>query len=249
MRLRKRSILVMAGVATVLLVITALYVAATLPDVSDLKGSNPGMTALMRLRVEQAEKAGVPLEIRQQWVPFNEIPALLKKAVRITEDASFYSHEGVDYEELKESVKKNFKEGKLARGGSTISQQLAKNLYLTTEKSFARKGKELLITRRLERTLTKDRIFEIYLNVIEFGPGIFGVGAASRHYFGIDPYELSLEQTVRLVAVIPRPLTTAPNSDSEWLEWKTRWILDKLLRYKYITEEEHEETIKKGTDP
>ncbi|MEJ2545092.1 MAG: transglycosylase domain-containing protein [Calditrichaceae bacterium] len=132
------------------------------------------------------------------------------------------------------TIKRNFEEGKLARGGSTITQQLAKNLYLSTEKSFLRKLKEYFIAQRLEKELSKYRIYHLYLNIIEFGPGIFGVEAASRYYFKKSVKNLNLEEMVRLTAIIPRPLITNPKGHSGWLKWKCKWILRKLALYNYI---------------
>lgn len=212
----------------------SIYFYYSLPDVAYLKSKNPGRTALMQLRLDEAKMNHQKLRIRQYWVSYSHIPELLKKTIRISEDASFYSHEGVDYEELKESIIKNLEEGKLARGGSTITQQLAKNLYLSTEKSFLRKIREYFIARRLEDELSKNRIFHLYLNIIEFGPGIFGVEAASRYYFKKSVNNLDLEEMVRLTAIIPRPLITSPVKNSRWLNWKCKWILSKLALYDYI---------------
>ena len=219
----------------------SIYIHLSLPDVRDLETINPRETSLMKMRIKQALLEGETLDIRQNWVSFERIPDLFKNAVRITEDSAFYWHKGIDFDELKESIKKNIREKRLARGGSTITQQLAKNLYLSTDKSFVRKIKEYWISRRLEKSLSKDRIFELYLNVIEFGSGIFGVQAASQHYFQRDVSELNVEQIIRLTAIIPRPLTTNPTGKSSWLEWKCLWILDKLKVYKYINEEKYEE--------
>jgi monofunctional biosynthetic peptidoglycan transglycosylase len=198
----------------------------------------------MRLRIKQAQMKGDTLQIQHNWVSFKQIPDLFKNTVRITEDSSFYWHKGIDFEELKESVKKNIREKRLARGGSTITQQLAKNLYLSTEKSLVRKIKEYWISRRLEKALSKDRIFELYLNAIEFGPGIFGVQAASQHYFERNVSELNVEEIIRLTAIIPKPLTTDPRGETPWLKWKCRWILDKLKVYKYISEETYKKLDK-----
>jgi monofunctional biosynthetic peptidoglycan transglycosylase len=227
----------------------SIYIRSSLPDVRVLKTSNPEETSLMKMRIKQAQIRGHTLEIQQNWVSFKQIPDLFKNAVRITEDSSFYWHKGVDFEELKESIKKNIREKRLARGGSTITQQLAKNLYLSTEKSLVRKIKEYWIARRLEKSLSKDRIFELYLNMIEFGSGIFGVQAASQHYFEMDVSKLNVEQIIRLTAIIPRPLTTDPIEESPWLEWKCRWILNKLKVYKYISEEKYNELFKVFTPP
>lgn len=220
-----------------------IYSYRRLPDVEYLRNKNPETTALIELRKAQAEKEGKPLTIKQRWVSFRQIPKLLRQAVRITEDAGFYQHEGLDYTELKESLKRNWEEGEYVRGGSTITQQLAKNLYLSTEKSLTRKIKEYFIAKRLERSLSKNRIFHLYLNCIEFGRGIFGVEAAARHYFNKSVSQLTLEEIVRLTAVIPRPLVTSPKSNGGWLKWKARWILGKLKLYKYISKEQYDSTI------
>jgi monofunctional biosynthetic peptidoglycan transglycosylase len=227
-----------------LIIIFSSWFYFSLPDVAYLKNENPKSTAMIEFRKEQSEEAGKKLRLRQHWVRFQQIPDLLKKAVRITEDADFYGHEGIDWVELQESIKKNFEKGGFARGGSTISQQLAKNLFLSTEKSFFRKFRELFITYRLESELTKNRIFHIYLNIIEFGPGIFGVQAASQYYFKKKVSSLNLAQIVRLTAIIPRPLSIRASGNSGWLKWKSRWILGKLKLYKYITVEQYNSAIK-----
>lgn len=206
----------------------------SLPDVTYLKNNNPEITALMQLRKEQSEARGKTYNIRQNWVSFDTIPDLLKKAIRISEDASFYDHKGIDYEELRASIKKNIEKGALVRGGSTITQQLAKNLFLNPEKSFFRKIMEYFIAKRLEDNLSKNRIFNLYLNVIELGPGIFGVEAASRHYFNKGVRHLNIEEIVRLAAIIPRPLAVNPKKDSPWLKWKVEWIYSKMKLYEYI---------------
>ena len=224
------------------LVIAGFYFFLGLPDVSDLKANNPRTTALMLQRYREAKETDQKFRIRQQWIDLETIPKLLRETVRITEDASFFQHRGIDFAELKEAVKKNWKKGEYARGASTITQQLAKNLYLTTEKSVLRKIKELLITRRLESNLSKDRIFAIYLNVIEWGPGIFGVQAAAQYYFHKPASRLNLEEMVRLVAVIPQPLKINPTENSDWLKWKSRWILDALRRYAYIDQVQYQTT-------
>lgn len=221
----------------------SLWFYFSLPDVNYLKNENPNTTALIEYRKMQAESDTKKLRIRQKWVGFREIPDLFKKAVRITEDAAFYKHEGIDWTELKESIAKNLEEGEYARGASTITQQLAKNLFLSTEKSIFRKVREFYITKRLESELNKSRIFHLYLNVIEFGPGIFGVEAASEYYFNKSVKNLTLSEMVRLTAIIPRPLSIRANGDSKWLKWKARWILDKMKLYKYITHDQHNITI------
>ena len=240
---RRQIIFIVLAASALIFFVWGLLFYLSLPNVDYLKKKNPKTTALMELRKAQAKDKGKRYRIRQRWVRFSRIPRLFKQAVRITEDASFYQHEGVDYDELKESIRKDWEQGKLARGGSTITQQLAKNLFLTTEKSFLRKIKEYFIARRLEEALSKNRIFHLYLNIIEFGRGVFGVQAAARYYFKKDVANLSLKEIIRLTAVIPKPLKVNPKGNSRWLKWKSRWILNKLRKYKYITEEQYRETL------
>jgi len=224
----------------VLGILVYLIIHASLPDVKFLIDGNPKTTALIEQRKEEAKKAGEKIIIRQQWISFNSIPELLKQTVRISEDANFYFHQGLDLDELEESIKKNWEKGEFVRGASTITQQLAKNLYLSTEKSIWRKVKEFMITKELESSLSKNRIFSLYLNLIEFGRGIFGVDAASRTYFGKSVTALNSEEIIRLTAVIPKPLSVRPDQNSDWLLWRCRWITDKLLLYKYIEDAKHD---------
>jgi monofunctional biosynthetic peptidoglycan transglycosylase len=222
-----------------------LLIYLSLPDVSDLTTNNPRSTALMLQRFREAKQSQANLVIRQQWVSFDKIPKLFKDTIRVTEDAAFYQHQGVDLGELKAAIKKNWQKGKYVRGASTITQQLAKNLYLSTDKSVIRKIKEYLITRRLENQLSKQRIFNLYLNVIEFGPGIFGVQAAAKHFFNKDVSQLNLEEMIRLTAVIPKPLKETPTRNSSWIQWKASWILDTMRRYKYIDQNEYQRVMEK----
>lgn len=223
--------------AILMILLTGTWLALvyfSLPDVSILKNKNPKTTSFIEMRRQQARAQKKSWRLRQRWVRYAEIPKLLKQSVRISEDAAFFQHRGVDYTELEASLKRNWKEGRISRGGSTITQQLAKNLYLSSEKTLLRKFKEYLIARRLEKKLSKYRIFHLYLNLIEFGPGIFGVEAASRYCFGRHVRDLNLEQIIRLTAIIPRPLSDRPTSNSRWLLWKCNWILEKMKTYGYI---------------
>lgn len=216
------------------------YFFLSLPDVSFLKSKNPKTTALMEQRKREAQQAGKKLVIRHRWVDWKTIPGLLKDTVRISEDAGFYHHDGVDWGELKEAIKKKYRTGKPLRGASTITQQLAKNLFLSTDRSYYRKIREFFIAKKLERHLSKERIFCLYLNVIEFGPGIFGVEAASEYYFNKPVDRLDLGEILRLVAVIPKPLRVTPRSStSGYLKWRFNFLLDKLHRYGYISHEQY----------
>ena len=172
--------------STLLTVIIALgyYFYATLPDVAALQQRNPRTTALMELRDEEYRQKGLRGGRQQVWVSYAGVSEHLKKAILISEDAAFFSHKGIDVNELKAALKKDWETLSFSRGGSTITMQLAKNLYLSPSKNPLRKAKEIVIAHQLERALSKRRIFEIYLNVVEWGRNIYGIEAAARHYFG-----------------------------------------------------------------
>ena len=186
------------------------YIYLTLPDVRPLAKINPKSTAFMELRIEEAQEAGRKFAIRQQWVSYGRISPMLKRAVIVTEDAAFFDHDGIDLEEIKASLERNWEEGQLLRGGSTITQQLAKNLYLSPSRNPLRKVKELFIARRLEAALTKQRIFEIYLNMIEWGDGIFGCEAAARAYFGKPCASLDMQEAALMAGAIINPREHSP---------------------------------------
>jgi monofunctional biosynthetic peptidoglycan transglycosylase len=223
---------------------------ATIPwfSIADLKTKNPRETALMRQRREEAEQAGKPYRIRQQWIPLSRIPREVVEAIVVEEDGTFYSHSGFDWYELQESIEKNWEERRAARGASTITQQLAKNLYLSTSKDPIRKLKEALITVLLERELGKRRILELYLNCIEWGRGIFGIGAASETYFGKEASTLTLQEGARLAAVIPSPLRHRPDSDSRYVTRRTRMVLDRLAARNASSPQHQEEVPSSRTD-
>jgi monofunctional biosynthetic peptidoglycan transglycosylase len=182
------------------------YVYLTLPDVRSLARDNPTGTAFIALRIAEAKDEGrTKFAIRQKWVPYNQIAQTLKRAVVVTEDAAFFDHDGIDLDEIKASIERNWEEGRFTRGASTITQQLAKNLYLSPSRNPVRKLRELFITRRLEASLTKRRILEIYLNVIEWGDGIFGCEAAARAYFGKSAADLSREEAALMAGAIINP--------------------------------------------
>jgi len=204
--------------------------AATIPwfAVADLRSENPEETAMMRQRREEAEAAGKPLTIVQEWVPLTTLPRHFRDAVIVAEDGTFYRHGGIEWYEVWESLRRNLKEWRLARGASSITQQLAKNLYLSTDQTPVRKLKELVITLLLERELEKDRILELYVNLIEWGPGLYGVEAAARRYFGKPAARLTLEESIRLAAVIPSPLKHRPDRESRYLRFHARVIRERM---------------------
>ena len=204
------------------------YVYLTLPDVRWLAATNPTTTAFMELRIREAADAGRKFQIRHRWVPYNQISANLRRAVIVTEDAAFYDHDGIDLTELKASLEKNWEEGQFLRGGSTITQQLAKNLYLSPTRNPMRKVKELLIARRLEAALSKRRIFEIYLNMIEWGDGIFGCEAAARAYFGGPCASLGVEQAALLAGAIINPREHSPAKPTRRLLRRQQIIIRRM---------------------
>ncbi len=202
----------------------------SLPDTKGFIHGIPRTTAMIDQRKKESSLNGKRLRIRKRWVPLSIIPSFLKRTVIVSEDINFFSHKGIDYYELKEAIKKNLKTGKRSRGGSTITQQLAKNLFLSTKKSYLRKLKEFFIAGRLEKHLSKNRIFELYLNVIEFGRGIFGVEAASEFFFKKRVERLNKTEMIRLVSVIPKPLRVSPLSNSGYLKWRANLLIDRLYK-------------------
>jgi monofunctional biosynthetic peptidoglycan transglycosylase len=170
--------------ALLLLVLLLALTFFTAPDGSEFKTKNPSTTALIQRRTKEYRQAGKNIPIRWKWMPLKRISPYLIHATIIAEDSRFYEHAGVDPEALRFALKKNLVRKRYAIGGSTITQQLARNLYLTPRKSLVRKFKEIIIAYKMERKLSKRRILELYLNVIELGRGIYGVEAASRYYFG-----------------------------------------------------------------
>ena len=193
------------------------YLYLSLPDVRPLRKENPKTTAFMELREREADKAGKKPRKLQQWVAYERISPSLKRAVIVSEDAAFFSHEGVDYDELEKSFEDSWKTGKRMRGGSTITQQLAKNLYLSPSRNPVRKIEELLIARRLEVELSKRRILELYLNVIEWGDGIWGAEAAARAYFQKPASALDADESALLAASIINPRRYSPARPSTFL--------------------------------
>jgi len=191
----------------------------------------------MEQRARENGKRAQPL---RSWVPYNQISPHLRNAVLVAEDAAFFQHSGFDFEQIKESVKRNWREKRFARGASTITQQLAKNLYLSTSRSPFRKIREFFIARDLERVLSKRRIFEIYLNVIEWGDGVYGVAAASNRYFGKAPADLQPEEAAILAAMIPNPRRYAPSRNLAYLERRKASILKLLEQYGYLDAAEYE---------
>jgi monofunctional biosynthetic peptidoglycan transglycosylase len=189
---------------------------------------NPATSAFMEDRLEVMQDKNPKAGLQHKWVPYKNISNNLKRALIASEDAKFVDHEGFDWEGIALAYEKNLKKGKIVAGGSTISQQLAKNLFLSTKKTPWRKGEEALITLMLEGVMSKQRIFEIYLNVIEWGDGVFGAEAAAQHYFGVGASQLGPEQAARLAAMVPNPRYYDRHRDAPGMLKKTFVILERM---------------------
>jgi monofunctional biosynthetic peptidoglycan transglycosylase len=200
------------------------------PDVSKLRKKNPGKTNLMLYMEEKSRTRGGKLMISQDWVPLQGISVSLREAVLIAEDDKFWHHEGFDFEALQRALEEDIKNKKFKSGGSTITQQLAKNLYLTPSKNPLRKLKEAVLAWRLERSLSKARILEIYLNVAQWGENIFGVETASRHYYGKRASELTPWESARLASVLPNPKKYSPTGNSRYVKNRSRIIYNIMSR-------------------
>jgi len=181
------------------------YLYLTIPDVRDLRTQNPQTTAFIELRAREARAGGRQPRRIQQWIPYSRISQNLKRAVLLAEDAGFWGHEGIDLAEIRKSLETDLQQGMFLRGASTITQQLAKNLYLSPSRNPLRKLRELYIARRLEHELTKTRIFELYLNEIEWGDGIYGAEAAARSYFGESAASVDADQAALMAGAIVNP--------------------------------------------
>ncbi|MBK9595741.1 MAG: monofunctional biosynthetic peptidoglycan transglycosylase [Rhodocyclales bacterium] len=189
---------------------------------------NPSTTSFMSLRLDELREKDPRAGLKQQWVPYERVSANLKRAVVAAEDAKFSEHEGFDWEGIQKALEKNQKKGRIVAGGSTISQQLAKNLFLSASKTPWRKAQEAVITLMLEAVLDKRRILEIYLNVVEWGNGVFGAEAAARHYYGTSAAQVSAEQAARLAVLLPNPRKFGRLPNSPYLAARSQVILGRM---------------------
>ena len=223
-----------AALAVAAVISCAFYLAA-LPEVSYLRRENPKTTAFIELYKERQRSKGREPKVSMTWTPIDGMSAHLRHAVIIAEDDMFYQHHGVDWESMKEAADYDWSKGKLSRGASTITQQLARNLFLSPSKNPLRKLKEILIARRLEEALSKRRILELYLNVVEWGPGIYGATEASRAYFQKDPAEITPEEGAALAASLPNPRKLNPSRPAGPKMLKRRGvILDRMRKAGYL---------------
>jgi monofunctional biosynthetic peptidoglycan transglycosylase len=226
-RPRRRVLRVLASVPALAFAAVA-YAYLTLPDVRPLRTTNPETTAFIELRTREAAAEGKPQIAAQRWMNYGRISPNLTRAVLVAEDAAFWQHDGVDYDELQKSLEMDWARGQLLRGASTITQQLAKNLYLSPSRNPLRKFRELIIARRLEAELTKVRIFELYLNVIEWGDGIYGADAAARRYFNHSAATLGPAEAALLAGAIINPRLLSPARPTARLLRRQQIILKRM---------------------
>ncbi|MDD2697588.1 MAG: monofunctional biosynthetic peptidoglycan transglycosylase [Arcobacteraceae bacterium] len=234
-------------VAVILFLLVDVGRYAIYPDVSDLKKTNPIPSSFMQYRMEQWKEDGLDKQIKQKWVNLKQISPYVIKAVLISEDDKFWKHDGFDTQGLEDAFEKNLKAGKFTAGGSTVSQQLSKNLYLTPSKNPIRKLKEAIITYRIEHTLSKRRIIEIYLNVAEWGDGIFGIEAAAKFYFKKSAKNLTAMEAAKLASVLPNPIIYNPIGNQKFVLKKSAHLY-KIMQRRGIVIPEFTEIMKPEID-
>ena len=227
--------------ALALLVLVVLYVGfewITFPDTARLAKEPPATTAFMEARKAELRAAGKDDWLLHTWVPYERISPYLRRGVLVAEDDSFYEHNGVDVKGLEEALRKDWTHKKLTHGGSTITQQLAKNLYLSSSRNPLRKVKEYFIARSLENNLTKKRILELYLNVAEMGDRVYGAEAAAQFYFHTSAAALSVQQAALLAGCLPNPRIMNPGTPNKRLRWRQAMVLSRMRRWGYLFEKE-----------
>jgi monofunctional biosynthetic peptidoglycan transglycosylase len=230
-------------IVTILLILGALDTGRYFiyPDIDALKEIRPIPTAFMQYREKQWAQENRDMHITQKWVNMRNISPNIIKAVLIGEDDGFYHHDGFDVKGMENAIERSIKKGTLA-GGSTISQQLSKNLYLSPSKNPVRKIKEAIITWRIEKTLSKRRILEIYLNVAEWGDGIFGIEAAARHYYHKSAKNLTAQEASRLAAVLPNPIKYNAKGDQKYVQNRSR-IIYKIMKRRCVIQAIYKEVM------
>jgi len=226
-----------------LAVVAAIRMGSSIPDVRWLRTTNPEQTNLMRYRAEQQRVAGSPAPVRENWVALSEISPNLIRAVVVAEDYNFFDHHGFDWESLWNALLLDLRHGRVIKGGSGITQQLAKNLFLEPARSLFRKTREALITYRLERELGKIRILELYLNLIELGPGLYGAEAAALAYYHKPASDLDLSEAIALASILPNPTLAALIQPGPALVQRQREIADALHKKRWISAAQHDQAL------
>lgn len=242
-RARRRSTLRLSALAAGGLVLCAAGLAAglwlVLPDPAPLARENPRTTALIEQRRVEARASRRAFRPRQVWIPPERISSALVQAVLLSEDANFFGHEGIDWEATREAAEHDLKAGRFARGASTLTQQLGKNLWLGTEKSLWRKAKEAVLAAKLERALSKKRILALYLNVVEMDDGVFGVEAGALHRFGTSAASVTPAQAAVLASLLPAPRRVDLERPSTWLKARSRRLLDRMRDHGRLSADAH----------
>ena len=224
-----------------------LYVWATFPDVSKLATEPPKTTAFMDARRAELRREGKDDHLDYRWVSYSRISPYLRRGVLVAEDSEFYEHGGVDVQAMREALRKDWERKKITHGGSTITQQLAKNLYLSPSRNPLRKIREYFLARSLENHLSKKRILELYLNVVEMGERVYGAEAAAREYFGVSAAALTPNQAALLAGCLPNPRVMNPGDPNQRLRSREAMILSRMRRWGYLAEEETE--VEKPPEP
>jgi monofunctional biosynthetic peptidoglycan transglycosylase len=239
-------------IALILVILSAVALSIAFyfvyPDVSTLRKVNPKKSAFMEYRENEWLLQGKKKKIVQQWVPLSQISPYVIKAVIIAEDDKFWSHEGFDFDAMQKALEKDLKQKKFKAGGSTISQQLAKNLFLSPSKNPIRKLKEAVLTWRLERNLSKKRIIELYLNVAEWGDGLFGIEAASRRYYDKPASDLTAPEAAKLAAVLPNPRRYNPVGGGQYVAYRSELIYQIMVR-RGIVVEDYDDVMNEPVEP
>ena len=216
---------------------------AQLVPVAALSRGAPRRTAMMQQRAREAARDGRRYAVDVRWVPYERVSPLLRRAILVAEDDAFYAHGGLDWSEIRESARRNLERGRIVRGGSTITQQLARNLFLGDSRTLTRKLTEAFLAVRLERALSKRRIFELYLNLIEWGDGIYGAEAAAQRYFGVPASNLGVRQAILLSAVIINPRRYSVLSPARRIERRVKLIAGRLRRRGFLDEGQYAEAL------
>ena len=237
----RRVLFLVAALVLAAGIVAGLFAIASvsLPRVDSLARAAPRETSMMRARRAEARQKGRSFRVDQRWVPYSSISPRLRRAVLIAEDDAFFAHGGLDWNEMRKAARTNVERRRVVRGGSTVTQQLAKNLYLGEERNLLRKFKEMILAVRIERALTKQRIFELYLNLIEWGDGIYGVEAAAQRHFGVSAADLDARQSALLAAVIINPRRFSPVEPVPRIQRRMRMILSRMRRRGFLSEEEY----------
>lgn len=233
----------LAVIGAVFLLGYTVYCIFAVPDLCDLRKNNPKTTAFMEMRQRQWKKKNLKRKIIQYWVPLSAVSRHLKNAVVTAEDPNFFNHHGLDFYQIWIAMQEDWEEKRIVRGASTITQQLMKNLYLSPSQNPFRKWKEAILALRVERCVKKNRLLEVYLNVIEWGESTYGIEAAARRYFGKSAASLDPAESALLAAMIPNPVTRNPYYSNPKLQRKKSIILKLMYRNRLLNSDDYNQAV------